>query len=130
NSTNGSTSAPWLSLQHAADSVHPGDTVTVRAGNYKGFNITQSGTSTAPIAFNADPGVVINQPMSWGGILFGINASGPSYNIINGFTITAQPNDPLWDEGIRMGGIAPGGPTPNWATGNIIENNTVQLRVV
>src|SRR5260370_19266985 len=50
--------------------------------------------------------------------------------MIHGFTLTAQPNDPEWVEGIRMGGIFPGGPVPNWAVGNLIRNNTVQLRVV
>ncbi len=129
-SNNGSSALPWLTLQKAANSVQPGDVVTVRAGNYTGFNITKSGTPAAPITFSADPGAVINHPMSWGGIIFGINASGPSYNIIDGFTITAQPSDPEWDQGIRMGGIFPGGAIPNWASGNILRNNTVQLRVV
>jgi fibronectin type 3 domain-containing protein len=129
-SNDGSAAHPWLTLQHAADSAQPGDVVTVDAGNYTGFNITHSGTAAAPITFQANPGAVINHPQSWGGLLFGINASGPSYNIIDGFTITAQPTDPEWDQGIRMGGIFPGGAIPNWATGNIIRNNTVQLRVV
>jgi fibronectin type 3 domain-containing protein len=126
----GSSASPWLTLQKAANSVNPGDVVTVQAGNYTGFNITKSGTASAPITFQANPGAVINHPASWGGLNFGINASGPSYNVIQGFTITAQPSDPLWDDGIRMGGIFPGGAIPNWATGNIIRNNTVQLRVV
>ena len=119
---------PWRTLQHAANSVVAGDTVDALPGNYQGFNITKSGTASAPITFHAEPGAVINKPMSFGGIEFGINASGPSYNVIDGFTITAQPNDPAWNDGIRMGGIWPGGAVPNWAVGNVIRNNTVQLR--
>ena len=124
----GTQQAPWATLQHAANFVFAGDTVDALPGNYQGFNITKSGTASAPITFHAEPGAVINKPMSWGGTVFGINASGPSYNVIDGFTITAQPNDPAWYAGIRMGGIWPGGAVPNWAVGNVIRNNTVQLR--
>ena len=58
----GTNSQPWLTLQKAANSVHAGDTVIVRAGTYRGFTQTTSGTATARITFQADPGVVINTP--------------------------------------------------------------------
>src|ERR671925_630190 len=60
----GSSAAPWLTLQHAADKVVAGDNVTVEAGTYAGFsmgwNFAQNGTAAAPIVWNAQPGVVIN----------------------------------------------------------------------
>ncbi len=39
NSAAGSALAPWQTLQFAADHVGPGDRVTVRAGNYTGFQL-------------------------------------------------------------------------------------------
>jgi hypothetical protein len=61
---NGSSAAPWLTLQHAADSVRAGDTIIVSAGAYKGFQLgwdnPQNGTPANPILFRAEPGVIIN----------------------------------------------------------------------
>lgn len=54
-SHNGSSSSPWLTLQHAADAVHAGDFVTVATGNYTGFYLDTSGTAAAPIEFLAQP---------------------------------------------------------------------------
>jgi hypothetical protein len=107
--------------------VKPGDTLEVLPGNYTGFNIVTSGTAALPITYKAEAGAVINHPMSWGGIEFGINASGKAYNIIDGFTIVAQPGDPLWYAGIRMEGTGTAG---QWVQGNVIRNNIVQMRVV
>ncbi|MBN2231659.1 MAG: right-handed parallel beta-helix repeat-containing protein [Deltaproteobacteria bacterium] len=45
---------PWLTLQHAADSVGAGDTVSIAAGTYVGFRTTSGGNGTAPITFQAD----------------------------------------------------------------------------
>src|SRR5262249_51456664 len=58
----GSTTAPWLTLQHAANTVQAGDLVIVRAGHYAGFDIRTSGTSVYPIEFRAEPGVVVDTP--------------------------------------------------------------------
>jgi hypothetical protein len=58
----GTSVAPWKTLQHAADVVGPGDRVTVRQGNYAGFYLDTNGTAAAPIEFDADPNVLINQP--------------------------------------------------------------------
>lgn len=126
----GTQAAPWLTLQKAANTVAPGDTVNVLAGNYVGFNLATSGTVGGRITFLAQPGAVINSPGTFGGIYFGVNASGPSYVTIEGFTIASQPADPIWKAGIRLSGIYPGGSTPDWALGNVIRNNVVQLRVV
>ena len=51
----GSSGSPWLTLQQAANSVHPGDTVMVESGSYKGFDVQTSGTAAAPITFEAAP---------------------------------------------------------------------------
>src|SRR4051794_38172137 len=51
----GSASAPWRTLQHAANLVQPGDVVDVLAGSYSGFvmgwDYPQGGTAAAPITF-------------------------------------------------------------------------------
>ena len=58
----GSAVAPWATLQHAVDSVGPGDTITVRAGTYVGCRITRAGTAEAYITLQAADGaaVVVN----------------------------------------------------------------------
>src|SRR5262245_4484455 len=87
--TNGSDSnngitAPWATLQHAANVVQAGDTVQVRAGNYAGFDMETSGTASSMIRFLADPGVSITSPEHMRG-KDGINLEGASYIDIEGF---------------------------------------------
>ena len=53
---NGSSTAPWRTLQKAANTAPVGSTVLVRAGTYAGFLMTRSGTSASPIVFKGYPG--------------------------------------------------------------------------
>src|SRR5690348_3294705 len=63
-----SDAAAFKTLQKAANVVNPGDTVIVRAGTYKGFDLENNGrglrvTGEANrISFLADPGVSLNGP--------------------------------------------------------------------
>lgn len=121
-----SSSGAFKTLQKAANVVAPGDTVLVRAGNYAGFNLATTGTSAGRITFRADPGVVINQPETFGGGMAGINLSGPEYVTVDGFTV--QPSGgAFWQQGIRMGGVWPGQPI-TWARGNVIQNCKAFMR--
>ncbi|MEO2090495.1 MAG: right-handed parallel beta-helix repeat-containing protein, partial [Gemmataceae bacterium] len=91
----GTPAAPLQTLQRAADVVTPGDTVNVRTGTYRGFNLTRSGTAAARITFQADPAaakgsVVVNQPNAWNN-RDGINLEGASYITVDGFTVLNQP---------------------------------------
>lgn len=53
----GSEAAPWRTIQHAADSIKPGDTVLIGPGTYReSIIITRSGTPEAPITISALPG--------------------------------------------------------------------------
>ena len=53
----GSYTAPWLTIQHAANSVTAGATVYVEAGVYnESVNFPASGTSSEPITFESYPG--------------------------------------------------------------------------
>ena len=54
----GSSAAPWVTLQKAADTVVAGDTVIVRAGTYVGFDIRRDGTAASRITFSAEPGLI------------------------------------------------------------------------
>ncbi len=83
-SSAGSSASPWATLQHAANTVKAGDTVIVEAGNYKGFDMTTSGTASAMIRFLAQPGVNITSPEATRG-KDGINLEGASYIEIQGF---------------------------------------------
>jgi len=85
----GSALAPWRTLQQAADVVNPGDTVTVRAGNYVGFDIRRDGTAANRITFLAESGVNITQRNAV--TPDGINLEGADYVTIEGFTVNNMP---------------------------------------
>jgi parallel beta-helix repeat protein len=120
----GTSSAPWRTLQRAANAAIAGDTVNVRPGNYTGFNLVNSGTASSRIVFHAEPGAIIDVPITIGNT-FGINGSGKQYITIEGFTFRPQAGQGEWYCGVRLGGT-PG----NWVNGNVIRNNTFVMRVV
>lgn len=93
----GSTADPWRTLQKAADTVSPGDTVAVQPGQYTGFDLQTSGMVDNPIIFQAQPGVVINTPNSR--TPDGINLEGASFVTIDGFEVIGVPR-----AGIRVVG--------------------------
>jgi parallel beta-helix repeat protein len=55
----GSATTPWRTLQHAVDSVAPGDTILVRSGIYEGMRIERSGRADAWITLKAAPEAVV-----------------------------------------------------------------------
>jgi CARDB protein/copper-binding protein NosD len=85
----GSSASPWRTLQKAANTVRAGDLVIIRAGTYAGFDLWTSGTAANPIAFSAEPGVVVNAPNPRTGD--GINLEGASHVVIEGFTLDGLP---------------------------------------
>jgi parallel beta-helix repeat protein len=104
----GTEQQPWLTLQHAANSVFAGDTVDVLAGDYKGFDLEHSGSAGNPIIFHAEPGVNIVEPEArrWGvgdgRYGDGINVenfSNISWIVIDGFHVARMP-----EAGIRVVG--------------------------
>jgi hypothetical protein len=127
----GSQAHPWLTLQHAADVVQPGDTVNVLPGNYTGFMLQTSGASGQPIRFLAQPGAIINANNDQapnGHTPDGINlenwdAPPPiSYVVIDGFTLDGD-NFPVRPRcGIRIAGNADNG-TSSFAHHITISNN-------
>ncbi len=56
----GSQALPWQTIQHAADSLGPGETAWIRAGTYQeSVILTRSGAPDAPITFAAYPGETV-----------------------------------------------------------------------
>jgi MYXO-CTERM domain-containing protein len=89
----GTAAQPWKTLQHAADNVTAGDTVTVEAGTYVGFSLCwdkpQDGQPGSPIIFTAKPGVVINAKNTHTDD--GIDLEGCSYITVEGFEVVGMP---------------------------------------
>src|SRR4026208_2025659 len=81
--------APGRPLQHAADTVAPGDVVTVGAGNYTGFHLETDGTAAAPITFRAEARATLHprNAVPPGGI----NLEGANYVVIEGFSVVGLP---------------------------------------
>ena len=91
----GSSSAPWRTLQHAADTVSAGDTVMIRSGAYAGFRAQSSGSSGLPITVREDQGAtaIINAvgPKNRKGSIIEIE----EYNwwVLDGLEVTRAPDN-------------------------------------
>lgn len=90
--TNAGTEAePWKSIQHAADSVAPGDEVQVKAGSYAERVVLKTGGSAdAKLTFRGVP--------SRSAKMFGFKVIDAPYVRIEGFDITNSPAFDGWDE--------------------------------
>jgi parallel beta-helix repeat protein len=60
----GTLQQPWATLQHAVDTIAPGDTIMVEAGTYAGCRIGNSGGDKAPKVLRSAAGaqVLVNRP--------------------------------------------------------------------
>jgi parallel beta-helix repeat protein len=60
----GSAQSPWATLQHAVDTIAPGDTILVNSGTYVGCRIGMPGNPSAVKTLEAAPGaaVLVNAP--------------------------------------------------------------------
>ena len=91
NSNSGSYTAPWLTIQHAANSVTAGATVYVETGVYnESVNFPASGTATNYITFESYPGqtaTIDGTGLSVTGTQGLINIINQSYITVSGFEI-------------------------------------------
>jgi hypothetical protein len=87
----GSYTAPWLTIQHAANSVTAGATVYVETGVYnESVSFPTSGTASNPITFASYPGetaVIDGTGLGVTAIQGLINILNQSYITVNGFEI-------------------------------------------
>jgi len=109
----GTAAAPWATIQRAANTVNPGDTVVVQPGVYKGAKFSRSGLTTAYIRFLGQPGTIVNSPGSFNSNGDNLWIRNAHYLILEGFTVTNAP---------RSGIAIQGEPTAP-ATGNIARRN-------
>lgn len=80
----GDVTAPWLTIQHAASTVNPGDTVTIHAGTYQeSVNVCRGGTAGGWVTFAADPGAVLVSPAPYP------NASWEAFNVLGNVAFVA-----------------------------------------
>ena len=85
---------PWQTIQKAADTLSPGDTVTVIEGNFaERIQVSRSGTTEAPIIFQAEGTVTMNG--------FTINAD---HIEVKNFEINNTENDSASGWGINIQG--------------------------
>jgi len=96
---NGSSFAPWATLQHAVETIAPGDTILVRSGTYAGCRIRNSGTVSAPKTLARDTGatVVVNTPgpqNSHSSLIEIENGSGSEVTdwVVDGLEVTNSPH--------------------------------------
>jgi parallel beta-helix repeat protein len=104
NTNTGSSLSPWLTIQHAANTIAPGDTVVVTPGTYAGFNVTSGGLPAQYKVFSAQPGVIINTAAA-GSHLARINLDTVSHVVIEGFEVVGANNSATSRDGIRV--VAP-----------------------
>jgi parallel beta-helix repeat protein len=93
----GSQMLPWGTLQHAVDTILPGDVILVETGTYVGCRIGKSGQPASVCTLKADSGaaVLINAPGSANRHTSNIeveNFNGTlSYWVIDGFEVANSP---------------------------------------
>jgi parallel beta-helix repeat protein len=94
----GTDTAPWATLQYAANRVNPGDRIVAMPGNHVGFDLQRSGAAGNPIQFIAQPGARITQRNSR--TPDGINLELASHIVIDGFEVFGMPR-----AGVRSVGL-------------------------
>ncbi|MBL0921077.1 MAG: right-handed parallel beta-helix repeat-containing protein [Phycisphaerales bacterium] len=104
----GTAEQPFATIQRAANSAFPGDTVLIAPGTYTGFNVVRSGQPGLPVTFSAEPGVVIDAaaaPFNGGNHRSRINLDTVSHIVIEGFEVVGTNDLRNSAEGIRV--VAP-----------------------
>ena len=98
NDSNPGTSAqPWATLQHAVDTISPGDTILVKTGTYVGFRAENSGLLGAVKTIKAEGGgsVLVNAPGPFNrhssNIEFENFDATVKYWVIDGFEVSNSP---------------------------------------
>ena len=150
-SSAGTSSSPWQTLQKAVNSAKAGDVIIVKAGTYnQGANMfgLTGGTQSNPITIEADPNATPGSVIVTHCATTGTNADAAAFNVestgtwvIEGFTINSDGS--MQKSGIRVAtanycqildntvnraftGIFVSGATSTLIQGNLCENSTDQ----
>ncbi|MBW2458219.1 MAG: hypothetical protein JRI68_27185, partial [Deltaproteobacteria bacterium] len=87
----GTEDAPWLTIQHAADTAVAGDRVHVKSGTYvERVRLSTAGTEEQPISFIATPRRSV--------LMHGFTINEAHHMRIEGFEITYSAQFDGWDE--------------------------------
>jgi hypothetical protein len=138
----GTESQPWLTIQHAADTVVAGDTVIVKTGtgtyDERVETSTQDGTEQNPIIFKAQPRRTVNMK--------GFVIVGSEYVYVEGFTITHDITTYTEGGGVYVGATGarvidcyihdikatagvlfdPSTPSPGWGYCQVLDNEIIR----
>ncbi|HJZ04796.1 MAG TPA: right-handed parallel beta-helix repeat-containing protein, partial [Patescibacteria group bacterium] len=93
----GTSTQPWATLQHAVDTIFPGDTILVETGTYVGFRAESSGLPGTVKTIKADVGanVLVNVPGPFNrhssNIEFENFDATVKYWVIDGFEVADSP---------------------------------------
>ena len=90
----GSAAAPWKTLQHAAETVTAGDTVTVADGTYAGFACDgKNGTAAARIVFKSQSkgGAKVNAAGQGADAQDFVQLASCSFVTVDGFEVSGAP---------------------------------------
>ena len=93
----GTNERPWCTLQHAVETIQPGDTILVQSGTYVGCRIEHSGRADAICTLKAADGakVIVNSPppgSKWhNNIDVGIDEERIGYWVVDGFEVLDSP---------------------------------------
>jgi hypothetical protein len=89
NSSRGTFSAPWRTVQKALNTLKPGETALVRGGTYReDLVMTRSGRASKPITLAANPGArVVLHPTSVQGDVYPVEVYSAAYFRLHGFVI-------------------------------------------
>jgi parallel beta-helix repeat protein len=97
----GTATAPWRTLQKAANTAPAGSTVLVRSGTYGPFTMTRSGSGGSPITIKGYPGD--SKPIvAAGGARDVIKLSNVRHVTISGFEVSGAAGGTYSGSGIRV----------------------------
>jgi parallel beta-helix repeat protein len=111
----GTATAPWRTLQKAANTAPAGSTVLVHAGTYSPFTMTRSGASGAPIVIKGYPGEA-RPVVAAAGARDVIRLSNVRYVTISGFEVSGAAGGSYSGSGIRV---------ENQSSNIVLSNNNV-----
>jgi len=107
----GTEAAPFKNVQKAVGIVRAGDTVIIKAGRHRAFELrNKHGAAGMPITFKGEPGAIVDRNLGGGnGGFRPIEVFGGSYITIDGLELTDSDTPPGYADCATKGGTGRGG---------------------